>query len=93
MFTVRENTTIVGVSELRSQWRKIQQILHKHGRVEVALRNKTEAVLLLKAQVEEMENLFDRLEDYALAIEAHQRDQKARSEDYIPLSDVLKKFL
>ncbi len=91
MFTVSENTTIVGVSEIRAQWQKIREAMLK-GRVEVALRHKPEAVLLLKEQADAMDRLLDRVEDYALAIEAFQREQKARPEDYISLEDALKKL-
>jgi hypothetical protein len=91
MFTVRANTTVVGISELRTQWKKIREAM-RHGRVEVAMRNRPEAVLLLREQYDAMEQLFERLEDYALAIEALGREQTVKPGDYLSLEKALKKF-
>jgi hypothetical protein len=92
MYTVRENTTVVGVSELRTQWKKIRQAMRSQ-RVEVALRNKLEAVLVLPEQLDAIEKLLDRVEDYALAIQAFEREHASKGDKYHSLEDTLKKFL
>lgn len=87
MFTVRQNTTFVGVSELRTHWDKIREAM-KTGRVVVGRRHRPDAVLLPVGQFEEMEEALDRLEDYVLAFKAREREAKSRPQDYLTLEEV-----
>jgi len=91
MYTVNEKTTVVGVSELRSKWEKIKAAM-KNSRVLVAHRNTPDAVLVPIHQFEEMEALLDRVEDYALAYQAHQREKHAKPSDYVSFEDALRKL-
>jgi prevent-host-death family protein len=91
MHTVKQNTTIVGLSEVRTQWKKILELM-KHGRVEIARRNKPEAVLLSLEEYEKMENMLDVIEDIVLGREAQERMRNSKPEDYVSLEEVMKRF-
>lgn len=89
MYTLAQNTTLVGVSELRSKWSRIVEAM-KNSRVLVARRNAPEAVLIPIKQFEEMENTLDRLEDYALAFRAHEREKSSSPAEFVSLEDTIR---
>ena len=90
MFTVKENTTIVGISELRT---KINEVIKaaKNSKILVKKRNKFLAVLLDLEKYNEMEEILDTLEDIALGYLAKEREKKSKSTDYINIEEVEKK--
>jgi len=90
MFTVKENTTIVGVSEIRT---KIDEIIKaaKNSKILIKKRNKFLAVLLDLEKYNEMEEILDTLEDIALGYLAKEREKKSKSTDYINIEEVEKK--
>ena len=90
MFTVKENTTIVGISELRT---KIDEIIKaaKNSKILIKKRNKFLAVLLDLEKYNEMEEILDTLEDIALGYLAKEREKKSKSTDYINIEEVEKK--
>ena len=88
MITVKQNTTLVGVSELR---KGIDAILEKtrHGLVIIEKRHKAAAVLMSNAEYESMQSLVDVAEDIVLGYIAHERQVKSKAKDYIDIEDLL----
>lgn len=89
MITVKENTTLVGVSELRGG---IEKILAKtkQGPVILEKRNKPAAVLISDAQYRRMLDVYELAEDLVLGQIANQRQRSARESDYIDIEKLLK---
>ncbi len=88
MFTVKEDTTLVGVSELRSG---IDKILGKakNGLVVIEKRNKPQAVLMSNEHYEHIQDLLGLSEDLILGTLAHERYTKSVDEDYIDIKNLL----
>ncbi len=86
MITVKENTTFVGVSELRTA---IDEVLEKAKDYKVVIekRHKPVAALVEIKKYEEMENLLDVFEDMALGFLAGERDQKSSKSDFLSLEE------
>ena len=91
MFTIKEETTLVGVSELRTRLEKIIEEARKH-KVVIEKRNKPIAVLVAIDKYNAMEELLDKFEDFELANMAKQREKKSSRKDYIALEEAFKKF-
>lgn len=91
MQTFEAETTLVELSEPHNKWKTIQARMKK-GRVIVSQRNAPVAALIPLEELREMEALFDKLEDYALALKASERLSGTKEKDYRSLDDVLKKF-
>ena len=89
MISVKEDTTIVGVSELRTHIEKILEASKKH-KILIGKRNKPIAVLMEVEKYNQMEHTLELLEDFALAFLAKARDLKAKSSDYIDIEEALK---
>ena len=89
MITIKEDTTLVGVSELRTEIDKILAESKKH-KVLIGRRNKPVAVLLDIEKYNQMEATLDLLEDFALGYLAKERDT-ANASEYLDLRAVLKK--
>lgn len=89
MITVKENTTLVGVSEMRT---KMQSILEasRTGKVIIEKRNKPYAVLIDAERYSRMEERLDLLEDLALAHMAKSREEASRPADYIGLDEAIR---
>lgn len=89
MITVKENTTLVGVSELRTG---IDNILEKakEGLVVIEKRHKPQAVLLSTEEYEHMQNMVETAEDLVLGFMARDRFKSSTDKDYIPIEDLLK---
>jgi prevent-host-death family protein len=89
MITVKENTTLVGVSELRTG---IDNILEKakEGLVIIEKRHKPQAVLLSSEEYEHMQNMVETAEDLVLGFMARDRFKSSTDKDYIPIEDLLK---
>ncbi len=88
MFTVKEDTTLIGVSELRSG---IETILEKakNGPVIIEKRHKPQAVLMSNEQYEHMQNLLELSEDLVLGTIARERYTSGNAEDYIDIEKLL----
>ncbi|MFA5085473.1 MAG: type II toxin-antitoxin system Phd/YefM family antitoxin [Candidatus Omnitrophota bacterium] len=91
MHTVKEDTTLVGVSELRN---RIDMILKEtqHHKVIIEKRNKPVAVLIAIDQYNAMEELIDRIEDLELGRLAGEREKTASRNDYISIEKAYKKI-
>ena len=86
MITVKEDTTIVGVSEIRTKMDEILRLAKKH-RVIIEKRNKPVAALVDIEKYEEMEMLLDALEDVALGYLAKDREKTSSARDFIPIKE------
>lgn len=79
MITLEENTTLIGLSELRTKMKAILEAL-KNSKVVLALRNKPFAVLVPFERYRRMEAMLDALEDQALGVIAQARAKTPESE-------------
>ncbi len=91
MITVKEDTTMVGVSELRTHIEEILEHSRKY-KVLIGKRNKPIAVLLDMEKFNRMEHTLDLLEDFALAFLAKERDTKTKPTDYLGIEKILKQL-
>lgn len=91
MFTVREDTTLVGLSELRTNFNKVLEALSKH-KVLLERRNKPLAVIVPVEKYEQMEELIELIEDAGLGYLAKERDIKSKPLDYLDLDKAEKKL-
>ena len=89
MITVKEDTTIIGISELRTNIEKILEQSKKH-KVLIGRRNKPVAVLMDIERYNKMEETLEMLEDHALGFLAKERESKSKPSDYIALEETLK---
>ncbi|MCK4859525.1 MAG: type II toxin-antitoxin system Phd/YefM family antitoxin [Candidatus Omnitrophica bacterium] len=90
MITVKENTTLVGISELRTNFNKVMEAVGKH-KVLLERRNKPLAVIVPVEKYNQMEELVGLIEDISLGYLAKERDEKSESSDYIDLEEAGKK--
>lgn len=88
MLTVKENTTLVGVSELRAG---IEKILKKSraGLVIIEKRHKPQAVLMSHEEYEHLTNVLDMAEDLVLGFIAADRFKKSKKSDYVDIESLL----
>lgn len=91
MYTIREDTTLVGVSELRTKIDKILEEAKLH-KIVIEKRNKPIAVLIAIEQYNAMEELLDSVEDLELGRMAKERDKKSSKKDYVSLGKALERF-
>jgi prevent-host-death family protein len=91
MFTVKEDTTLVGISELRTHF---DQVLEAISRTKVLLerRHKPLAVIVPIEKYLRMEELIEAIEDAHLGHLAKERDLKSRPSDYIALDKAEKRL-
>jgi len=89
MITVKENTTLVGISELRSG---IDKILEKarNGLVIIEKRHKPAAVLMSNEEYENIQHIIETAEDLVLGFIAEERLKNSNDKDYIDINDLLK---
>ena len=90
MYTVKEDTTLVGVSELRTSLDRILKEAKFH-KVIIEKRNKPIAVLMAIDRYNEVEAILDAIEDHELARIARQRERSASTKDYLPIEKIFKK--
>jgi len=91
MITVKEDTTLVGISELRTNFAKVLEALGK-CKVLLERRNKPLAVIVPIEKYAHMEELLELIEDYGLGYLAKERDLNSRHSDYIPLEKAEKRI-
>jgi PHD/YefM family antitoxin component YafN of YafNO toxin-antitoxin module len=89
MLTVKENTTLVGVSELRKGIERILGMTRK-GLVIVEKRHKPTAVLMSNTEYEHLQQMLETAEDIVLGFIASQRFKTSKEEDYIDIEKLLK---
>lgn len=88
MIHIRENTTLVGVSELRKGIEKILEKAHK-GLVIIEKRHKPAAVLMSSEEYAQIQNTLETAEDLVLGFLADERFKKSKDKDYIDIKDLL----
>lgn len=88
MLTVKENTTLVGVSELRKGIEKILEKARK-GLVIIEKRHKPTAVLMSIEEYEHIQNILETSEDIVLGFIAQKRFESGKEEDYIDIEKLL----
>lgn len=91
MYTIREDTTLVGVSELRTKIDKILEEAKLH-KIVIEKRNKPIAVLIAIEQYNAMEELLDSVEDLELGRIAKEREKRSSKKDYVSLGKALERF-
>ena len=84
MITVKENTVLVGISELRVHFSKVLSVLGK-CKVLLERRHKPVAVIVPVEQYEQMEAIVEMAEDLGLGYLAKERDLKSKPSDYVDL--------
>jgi len=91
MMTVKENTTIVGVSELRT---KLEEVLKasKYSKIIINQRNKPIAVLMDIDVYNRLDELIEEWSDQQLAHEAKTRSSKSKRSDYISSMEARKRL-
>ncbi len=88
MLTLKENTTLVGVSELRKGIEKILEKARK-GLVIIEKRHKPTAVLMSIEEYEHIQNILETSEDIVLGFIAQKRFESGKEEDYIDIEKLL----
>ena len=91
MYTIKEDTTLVGVSELRNRMDKVLEEA-RHHKVIIERRNKPVAVLMAIDQYDAMEEILDRIEDLELGRGARKREKSSKGSDYISIEKAYKKI-
>ena len=90
MFTVKEDTTLVGISELRTHFDRVLEAIGK-SKVLLKKRNKPLAVIVPIDKFNRMEELIEMIEDAGLGYLAKGRDLKSKSTYYLDLDTVEKR--
>ncbi|MBI5555794.1 MAG: type II toxin-antitoxin system Phd/YefM family antitoxin [Elusimicrobia bacterium] len=90
MLTVKQDTTLIGVSELRT---RIDELLKKmrHSRVLIEKRNKPVAVIMSNEEYEKTESLLDMAEDIVMGYLAKERYENSSDKGFISMEAALKK--
>ena len=87
MITIKEDTTLVGISELRTNFAKVLEALGKY-KVLLERRNKPLAVIVPIEKYTQMEELIELIEDAGLGYLARDRELKSKPSDYVELNKV-----
>jgi len=87
MRTIEKNTTLVGVSELRTNFDEILKKA-KETRVIIEKRKKFMAVLMDMEKYEKMERMLDAVEDIMLGYLAREREKDSDLSDYIDIEEL-----
>ena len=90
MITVKENTTLVGISELRNSPERIFKEISKRP-VVIERHRKPVAVLMPIKKFEEMEKLFDLIEDLVLSSLAQEREKRHRKPQWVSIEEAMKR--
>ena len=88
MLTIKGNTTLVGVSELRKGIDKILKIA-SNSLVIIEKRRKPAAVLMSNEEYEHIEQLVETAEDIVLGFMAQDRFIHSKEDDYIDIKALL----
>ena len=90
MYTIREETTLVPFSELRTKLDEVLEAL-KHSKVILEKRKRPFAVLVPIEKYEKMEEVLEMVEDRALGYLAQEREKKVKDRNYLTLDEAEKK--
>ena len=90
MRRVKGDTTLVGISELRTQADEILRVAQKEP-VIVEKRHKPMAVLVPIEQYDRTEEALELFEDTILGLLAKEREQRSRRKDYLTLEELEKR--
>ncbi len=91
MVTVKENTTLVGISEFRTKADAIFNQL-KSSKVIIERRNRPIAVMVSIKKYEELEEMLEWIEDNALGYLAKEREKSTPGTKYISSREAAKKI-
>ena len=91
MMTIKEDTTLVGISELRTQIDKILEASKKH-KVIIERRNKPVAILMSPERYNQIEQTLELLEDTALGYFAQERVSQSSPSDYVDIEEAKRKI-
>ena len=86
MKTVKEDTTLVGISELRTKAEQIFKVMDR-STVVLEQRHRPRAVLLSIERYEKMEALLDSVEDQILGGLAKEREEGTPRKAYLSLEE------
>ena len=90
MITIKADTTLVGVSELRNNIDSIIKAT-KHNNVILEKRHKPVLAIMSMAKYEKLQDLIEELEDRELGYVAQKRIQKTKLSEYIDLDEAEKR--
>ena len=90
MITIKADTTLVGVSELRNNIDSIIKAT-KHNNVILEKRHKPVLAIMSMAKYEKLQDLIEELEDRELGYIAQKRIQKTKLSEYIDLDEAEKR--
>ena len=90
MRQVKSDTTLVGISELRTQADAIVKVAQR-GPVVLEKHHKPIAVLVPIEQYDRTEDTLDLLEDTILGLLAKEREQRSRRKDVLTLEELEKR--
>ncbi len=90
MRRVKSDTTLIGVSELRTRADEILKVAQQEP-VIVEKRHKPMAVLIPIAEYERTEHVLDLLEETILGLLAKEREQRSKRKDYLTLEALERK--
>ncbi len=90
MVIVKEDSALVGISEFRTKAEEIFNEL-KNRKIIIERRNKPIAVLLSLKKYEQIEELFEWIEDNALGYLARERERSTPKTKYLSLEELSKK--
>ena len=90
MITIKADTTLVGVSELRNNIDKIIKAA-KNNNVIIEKRHKPVLAIMSMGKYEKLQELIEELEDKELGYIAQKRIQKTKLSEYIALDEAEKR--
>jgi len=91
MKTIKEETTLIGVSELRTKADQIFKVMDR-STVVVERRHKPKAVLISIERYEKTEALLDWVEDQVLGLLAKERERGTPRKAYLSLDEVARRL-
>lgn len=91
MFSLNDDTILIGTGEMRSKISKLTKDL-KMKTVIVTVRGVPTAVLKDFKKFQEEQNMMDAFEDIVLGHIALERDKKAKKKDFISHEELVKKL-
>ena len=89
MIDIKQDTILVGVSELRKGTDKILEKARK-GLVIIEKRHKPQAVIMSSEEFDHMQEVVDIAEDIVLGTIAKMRLEGSKDDDYIAIEELLK---
>jgi prevent-host-death family protein len=91
MINIKQDTTLVGVSELRTRFDEVMAVLGS-SKVVLEKRHKPIAVIVPIEKFNQMEALIELIEDSYLASYAQDRDRSSNPADFIDIKELEKRL-